>query len=287
MPELLTKSFCERCGTRFTFGAPPRPPRLGKLRVISRGLKGYVLSDDTSLTDSLADAQLADERRRSGRQLDQFHSTFNFCMTCRQYTCGNCWNTAAGRCMTCAPVEGQVELAGGMSHLPRPTGATALTPLGPDGQPLTRPSQDDAAAWLAANASATMLIGVPGDADMSGSAKADALEVAEAPEMAADAPSVAEAADRSDAPEPATDAEPVLVSEATDVADGASIAADKSVAAVSTPVHVDAQPVLLVPIVLPDDAPEDEIGQAAANSRLSIGARSSRSRCGSRETSSR
>ena len=24
-------------------------------------------------------------------------------MTCRQYTCGNCWNTAEGRCLTCAP----------------------------------------------------------------------------------------------------------------------------------------------------------------------------------------
>ena len=50
---------------------------------------------------------------RSGRspraQLEAFHQTFNFCMDCRQYTCTDCWNQAEGRCLTCAPMPGQVE----------------------------------------------------------------------------------------------------------------------------------------------------------------------------------
>ena len=28
-------------------------------------------------------------------------------MSCRQYTCGNCWNEAEGRCLSCAPHLGQ------------------------------------------------------------------------------------------------------------------------------------------------------------------------------------
>ena len=36
-------------------------------------------------------------------QLDAFHRTFNFCMSCRQYTCENCWNEPEGRCLSCAP----------------------------------------------------------------------------------------------------------------------------------------------------------------------------------------
>ena len=105
MPEILTESFCERCGTRYTFEseAPTKVRRLGKFKTISKGLKNYVLSDDTSLDEALAAARSDDERELTAQQLDAFHSTFNFCMTCRQYTCANCWNQVEGRCLTCAP----------------------------------------------------------------------------------------------------------------------------------------------------------------------------------------
>jgi ribosomal protein L40E len=104
MPEILTESFCERCGTRYTFESnAPKARRLGRFKTISRGLKNFVMSDDTSLDEALAAARSDEERDATAQQLDAFHKTFNFCMTCRQYTCANCWNEPEGRCLTCAP----------------------------------------------------------------------------------------------------------------------------------------------------------------------------------------
>src|SRR5215216_1983464 len=102
MPEILTESFCERCGTRYTFesAAPRKARRLGQFKTLSKGMKNWVLSDDSSLDEAMAAARNDEERELTSQQLDAFHSTFNFCMTCRQYTCGNCWNTAEGRCLT-------------------------------------------------------------------------------------------------------------------------------------------------------------------------------------------
>jgi hypothetical protein len=109
MPEILTESFCERCGTRYTFesAAPPRTKKLGKFKTLSKGLKNYVLSDDSSMDEAMAAARSDEEREVTSHQLDAFHATFNFCMTCRQYTCANCWNQAEGQCLTCAPHLGQ------------------------------------------------------------------------------------------------------------------------------------------------------------------------------------
>ena len=104
MAEILTESFCERCGTRYTFqAAAPSKQRLGRFRTLSKGLKNYVLSDETSLEEALADARSDVDRSASSQQLEAFHQTFNFCMSCRQYTCANCWNEVEGRCLTCAP----------------------------------------------------------------------------------------------------------------------------------------------------------------------------------------
>ena len=107
MPEILTESFCERCGTRYTFESASPKVKLKGFKVMSRGLRNFVLSDDTSMDEAMAAARNETDREQTSQQLDAFHKTFNFCMNCRQYTCGNCWNEAEGRCLSCAPNLGQ------------------------------------------------------------------------------------------------------------------------------------------------------------------------------------
>jgi hypothetical protein len=107
MPEILTESFCERCGTRYTFESTAPKPRMGRFKTLSKGLKNFVLDDDTSLDEALAAARNEESREATSEQLDAFHKTFNFCMSCRQYTCANCWNDAEGQCLTCSPVAGR------------------------------------------------------------------------------------------------------------------------------------------------------------------------------------
>ena len=120
MPEILTESFCERCGTRYTFESaePTKAKKLGRFKTLSKGLKNYVMSDDTSLDEAMAAARSDDERELTAVQLDAFHSTFNFCMNCRQYTCANCWNQAEGRCLTCSPHLGHEILPAPFPDLP-------------------------------------------------------------------------------------------------------------------------------------------------------------------------
>ncbi|MGK2851763.1 MAG: hypothetical protein ACSLFN_12735 [Candidatus Limnocylindrales bacterium] len=119
MPEILTESFCERCGTRYTFeSAAPRAAKLKGIRVLSRGLKNFVMSDDSSMDEAMAAARSETDREQTSQQLDAFHKTFNFCMTCRQYTCGNCWNEAEGRCLTCAPHLGHEIMPAPFPDLP-------------------------------------------------------------------------------------------------------------------------------------------------------------------------
>jgi ribosomal protein L40E len=106
MTEILTESFCERCGTRYTFeSTAPRRRRLRGVKVLSRGLRNFVMSDDTSIDEAFAAARSDAERELTALQLDAFHATFNFCMSCRQYTCATCWNGPELRCLSCAPLE--------------------------------------------------------------------------------------------------------------------------------------------------------------------------------------
>jgi len=108
MPEILTESFCERCGTRYTFeSSASRAKPLRGLKTLSKGLRNFVMSDDSSMDEAMAAARSEAERDVTSRQLDAFHSTFNFCMSCRQYTCANCWNEGEGQCLSCSPLVGR------------------------------------------------------------------------------------------------------------------------------------------------------------------------------------
>jgi hypothetical protein len=104
MAEILTESFCERCGTRYTFQAGVARRRgIGRIRTLTRGVKNFVANDNASFAEAMEAAREDEERPASAQQLDAFHETFNFCMGCRQYTCRNCWNGDAGECLSCAP----------------------------------------------------------------------------------------------------------------------------------------------------------------------------------------
>ncbi len=133
MAEILTESFCERCGTRYTFEAAiPKKHRIGRLKVLSKGLKNYVLSEDASLDEALAEARSDEEREVSGGQLEAFHQTFQFCMSCRQYTCANCWNEDEGRCLSCAPLSlGGAQLRSPLDDLLAGGGMAPFAPPAP------------------------------------------------------------------------------------------------------------------------------------------------------------
>jgi ribosomal protein L40E len=115
MPEALTESFCERCGTRYEFTAPTELNRMAKTRGLISGLKNYIMSQD-ALGDAVGDAMRSEEEALAAQQLEAFHESFNFCINCRQYTCLNCWNDDAGRCRTCVPIAGTDDLLERFEH---------------------------------------------------------------------------------------------------------------------------------------------------------------------------
>ena len=104
MLDTLTESFCERCGTRYEFDAPEKLTPIRKTKGVITGLKNYIMSQE-SLSDSLNEGIRSQAEQLASRQLDAFHTSFNFCIDCRQYTCTNCWNGDAGRCQSCQPLS--------------------------------------------------------------------------------------------------------------------------------------------------------------------------------------
>jgi hypothetical protein len=231
MPEILTESFCERCGTRYTFesDAPAKTKRgIGRFKTTAKGLKNYVMSDETSLDEAMAAARSDDEREHTAHQLDAFHATFNFCMTCRQYTCGNCWNDVEGRCLTCAPHLGHEIMPAPFPELP----VAAAAPIAIEAWPAAdlAADEDEVAAADAAppdeidaadrldRLSATSEDVVP---TWLAAAEADALAAAEAQAIveAVDEPEIAALADETfepmaAVPEPELDAAELAVAAA-------------------------------------------------------------------------
>ena len=179
MTEILTESFCERCGTRYTFESARPKLRLKGVKVMSRGLKNFVLSDGSSMDEAMAAARSETEREVTTYQLDAFHKTFNFCMQCRQYTCPNCWNEADARCLTCAPHLGHEILQAPFAELPAAVVAPIDDPTG------------GGAILVNGNGSGAYPEAIevePPDADFDVAARLDALTVVAAP----DAPPVAD-----------------------------------------------------------------------------------------------
>jgi hypothetical protein len=126
MSEILTESFCERCGTRYTFESARPKVRLKGVKVLSLGLKNFVLSDDTTLDEAMAAARSEADRKVTAYQLDAFHKTFNFCLSCRQYTCPNCWNEVEARCLSCAPHLGDQTMPAARPGLATLAGTSVL-----------------------------------------------------------------------------------------------------------------------------------------------------------------
>jgi hypothetical protein len=120
MTELLTESFCERCGTRYDLGSTEPLSTARKTRGLVTGLRQFIMSQD-SLQDSIDDAMKAQEEALAARQIDAFQEAFSFCFDCRRYTCSSCWNDEAGRCRSCVPLDGVDDLAGYEQRIGLPT----------------------------------------------------------------------------------------------------------------------------------------------------------------------
>jgi hypothetical protein len=254
MPEILTESFCERCGTRYTFesAAPTKAKKLGRFKTLSKGLKNYVLSDDTSMDEAMAAARSDEERELTSQQLDAFHATFNFCMSCRQYTCGNCWNDVEGRCLTCAPRFGQEILP-----TPFPTFATDFTTLAaaPPPEAAAPPPEPERVeeAWPTAD--------LPAAASADDSNGQHELEEVEEIDLASRLGQVGFEAPTYDAPARAGQSDAAAAAAETTPAADQLTAAQPAAAEVAAAEPVATEPVVAEP---PQPLPTDVDGRAAA-----------------------
>ena len=177
MTEILTESFCERCGTRYTFESNVRRRGLKGIHLLSLGLKHFVENDGSTISEAMEAARGDLVRSASAEQIDVFHRTFNFCMGCRQYTCANCWNTAEGMCLTCAPDLSREVLPAPFPDLP-------LHPVaGPEAAgPQAAPGAE---AWPAVDAIAVREPEVAGQAPAAVAEPPEIIEVEEVAVLAA------------------------------------------------------------------------------------------------------
>jgi hypothetical protein len=130
---------------------------MGRFKTLSKGLKNFVLDDATSLDEALASARSDESRESTAQQLDAFHKTFNFCMSCRQYTCPNCWNEAEGQCQSCSPMASGLSAAwarGDASAPPawptapaEPTGIEAMAWPSTDRRPAAQEPTPEEVPW--------------------------------------------------------------------------------------------------------------------------------------------
>jgi hypothetical protein len=208
MTELLTESFCERCGTRFELCAAEPMSRGQKTRGLVTGLRSFIMSTD-SLSDSINDAMRAEEEQLAARQVEAFQEAFNFCLDCRRYTCVSCWNDDAGRCRSCMPVAGLDDVAGfderisSPAFLGTPVEPVDATPLLTSGEEPVWPSEPGSTpteAWPEADAGVVPM-----------AAEAEEIVVAPPPEEPVEEPIAAAAKAEAEEPVAASAPEPTVV----------------------------------------------------------------------------
>ena len=91
MTDTVLQSFCERCGTRYTFNETEQKADPGRSKLGRLGRRGsQEAADEPSVSTALPSSE-------------QFDGTFHFCLECRQYACANCWNAQEGYCVGCRP----------------------------------------------------------------------------------------------------------------------------------------------------------------------------------------
>jgi hypothetical protein len=188
MTEILTESFCERCGTRYTFEpVVNRRKPLSAIGTLGRGIRHFVSDPGSTLDEAMAVARSESEQRSTATALEAFHRTFNFCLSCRQYTCGDCWNAVEGRCLSCAPTP-EAE--------PPATRVDTAVPLPPmDLAPLPAPMHAETPAAVSAAEAAAAAEWAALDAE---AAAAEAAEAGIGQAEADEAARLAEAAARAD-----------------------------------------------------------------------------------------
>jgi hypothetical protein len=213
LTEILTESFCERCGTRYTFEpVVHRRKALSGIGTLGRGIRHFVSDPGSTLDEAMAVARSETEQRSTASALEAFHRTFNFCLSCRQYTCADCWNTVEGRCLSCAPTPDAappVTRVDTPVTLPRMDIALAAAPV------LPLEAMDGATAAAAMEAAAEQ------------AALADAAAIAEADARVAAQAAAAEAEAEATAAREAVEAKAsARVAEELAARDAANVAAD-------------------------------------------------------------
>src|SRR5438552_7971215 len=93
---------CARCGAGLDLEDTSPLRTAVRLGVVARGLKTYIVDDDTSFSTALATAER--DVRHAVAPANRSATFANFCFGCRQYVCGRDWNQAVERCQTCVPL---------------------------------------------------------------------------------------------------------------------------------------------------------------------------------------
>ncbi len=197
MSEILTESFCERCGTRYTFEpVVNRRKPLAAIGTLGRGIRHFVSDPGSSLDEAMAVARSESEQRSTASALEAFHRTFNFCLSCRQYTCADCWNVVEGRCLSCAPMaDAAPPVTRVDTAVPLPLMDISATPAPMHVHQASEPGAvEPAVAEAAALTDADAAALAEGDARVAAAAAAAEAEAAEAATAAAEAEATAAAA---------------------------------------------------------------------------------------------
>jgi len=114
MTDNVLQSFCERCGTRYTFTEPEEKPEGGRTKLGRLGRRAPEAKAEPGVSTALPSSE-------------QFKGSFHFCLDCRQYTCASCWNADDGACISCRP-PGETSEVGSSAAAAQVTAAAKSEP---------------------------------------------------------------------------------------------------------------------------------------------------------------